>query len=153
MTGEKNRRSLFALSNAAFVESLGANSGKVFELLGFNPHWLKKMRLKPIKSKSVGGQELADQNRHVDSNQATWQLSRETQRWNRCCSVLGLFFDRNTLIWAIFDPCKTTKRNLNQLEGLRLEHFSTARYTQLNQHLIMTTLNRENNQFRSLDLS
>ena len=110
MTGEKNRRSLFALSNAAFVESLGANSA--------NPLEGKNL---PTKIATSIVTKLLD-NYHERLNDET-------------------------------DVVQTTKRNLNQLEGLRLEHFSTARYTQLNQHLIMTTLNRENNQFRSLDLS
>ena len=51
------------------------------------------------------------------------------------------------------EPEKMAKRNLTQLEGLRLEHFSTERYVQLNQQLIMGTLTRETNHFRTLDLT
>ena len=51
------------------------------------------------------------------------------------------------------DAEQMAKRSLTQLDGLRLEHFSTDKYVQLNQQLIMGTITNESNHFRSLDLT
>ena len=111
MTGEKNRRSLFTLSNAAFVESLGN--------VGPNP---------------IDGKRLPTK---IATSIVTKLLDNYHERLHDDGDAAEL----------------ATGRSLSQLDGLRLENFSTEKYVQLNQKLIMATITRETNHFRSLDLT
>ena len=152
MTGEKkDRRSLFEISNSAFVESLSSNNS-YFDA----KHIPKKVSFKWRKVLHFFSQ--ATESFKVKNKTRGSKMMQRTIFIQIASSIVGKILDNYHERLSDDPICDEpqsvrAKQNLDRIGNISLEEFSTQKYSQIDQDIVMKTLSRQSNCFKSLDLT